>query len=88
MRLYVRVLDEEAPGWWRAVGAVGSSGSGAGVGREGGGEEETRGGGGGGTSRWALVPTGVAEGSRPPPPRGGHSATVIPGTSRAFVFGK
>ena len=31
MRLYVRVLDEEAPGWWRAVGAVGSSGIGAGV---------------------------------------------------------
>ena len=44
MRLYVRVLDEEAPGWWRAVGAVGSSGSA--LGREEGGEE-SRGGGGG-----------------------------------------
>ena len=46
------------------------------------------GGGGGGGPRWTLVPTGVAEGSRPPPPRGGHSVTVIPGTSRAFVFGE
>lgn len=41
-------------------------------------------------ARWTLVPTGVAGGggTSPPPPRGGHSVTVIPGTSRAFVFGK
>ena len=44
--------------------------------------------GGAGSRRWTLVPTGVAEGSAPPPPRGGHSVTVIPGTSRAFVFGE
>lgn len=54
--------------------------------------ERTPSGGGGGGSllswRWALVPTSVAEGARPPPPRGGHTVTVIPGTSRAFVFGK
>ena len=39
--------------------------------------------------RWTLLPTSVAggEGARPPPPRGGHSVTVLPGTSRAFVFG-
>lgn len=44
---------------------------------------------GGGGGRWTLVPTSVAgDGASPPPPRGGHSVTVIPGTSRAFVFGK
>lgn len=40
------------------------------------------------SARWSLVPTSVAEGASPPPPRGGHSVTVIPGTSRAFVFGE